>query len=79
MSDEQTNAAMAVLEAVMERAIDEAVAANMNGNAERLQAFFEVLDWAKTQAEVMDLPPFANRSLNDLDPYSLLAPSRKAA
>ena len=57
------------------RAVREASAA---GNSERLQAFVELLSWAKLQAEVLGMPPFANRELRELDPEALLVPQRKA-
>jgi hypothetical protein len=41
-------------------------------------ALFEVIENAKTQAQIAELPPFSNVSLNELDPYSLLA-QREAA
>lgn len=74
-----SDAAMAVLEEILERAVSECIEARAAGNNERALALFEVIDNAKTQAEVSCLGPFANRSLNDLDPYSLLSPQRKAA
>ena len=74
------NAAMAVLEEILERAIDECREANAAGNRERAMALFEVINDAKIQAGIAGLGPFSNRSLNDLDPYSLLYPvQRKAA
>ena len=79
MNDMRTNAAMAVLEEVMERVIDEPNAARQAGQRERLMAFVDVLDWVKTQSDVMDLEPFANHSLNDLEPLTLLAEDRLAA
>lgn len=74
-----TNSAMAVLEEVMERALEEAQEARTAGNRERLMAMVEVLDWAKVQASVLGLQPFANMALRTLDPYSLLAPVKQAA
>jgi hypothetical protein len=79
MADPLTNAAMAVLEEVMERALAEAEDARAGGNRERLAAMVDVLYWAKVQAAALGLPPFANDELNRLDPYSLLAPLREAA
>ncbi|MBP9219106.1 MAG: hypothetical protein KBD39_11170 [Sterolibacterium sp.] len=75
----ETNAAMAVLEQVLEIAYDGAISARDAGNKEKLEAFFEVLDWAKMQAEVMNLPKFSNNTLNELDPYTLLSGKKKAA
>jgi hypothetical protein len=74
-----TNAAMAALEEVMERALDEAREARARGDRPRLAAMVDVLDWAKVQAGIMDLPPFANSELQSLEPYSLLAPAKQAA
>jgi hypothetical protein len=79
MGDQLTNSAMAVLEQVMERALADAEEARAGGNRERLAAMVDVLDWAKVQAGVLGLPPFANDSLNKLDPYSLLTPLRRVA
>jgi hypothetical protein len=77
--DDTTNAAMAVLEEVMERALQEAAEARASGNRERLEAMVDVLDWAKVQAQVMQLPPFANIELRSIEPYSLLAAAQVAA
>lgn len=79
MSDAVTNSALAVLEEIMERALDEAQSARDLNQRERLRAFVEVLSWAKQQAEVMDLPAFANRALNRIDPESLLTSAKRAA
>lgn len=79
MSDAANDSALAVLEEVMERALDEAQTARRLGQRDRLRAFVEVLSWAKQQAAVMDLPPFANHALNQLDPESLLAAAKQAA
>ncbi|MCK7493266.1 MAG: hypothetical protein MZW92_18885 [Comamonadaceae bacterium] len=79
MGDPLTNAAMAVLEQVMERALAEAEEARAGENRERLAAMVDVLDWAKVQADALDLPLFADDALNRLDPYSLLMPLKQAA
>lgn len=73
------DAAMAVLEEVIERAIEECREARSNGNDARAMALFEVVDNAMTQATVAGLGQFSNHSLNGFDPYSLLTPQRKAA
>ena len=78
MAEDRIAAAQVVLEEVMERALEEAREAAAAGNSERLQAFVELLSWAKLQAEVLGMPPFANRELRELDPEALLVPQRKA-
>ena len=78
MAEDRIAAAQVVLKKVMERALEEAREASAAGNSERLQAFVELLSWAKLQAEVLGMPPFANRELRELDPEALLVPQRKA-
>lgn len=41
-----------------------------------LFAYFWVLDWAKQMADALEVD-FLDRELEDLDPYSLLSPSRR--
>lgn len=79
MNEVLTNSALAVIEEIMERALHEAQEARRTGRRDRLMAFVEVLGWAKQQAAVMDLPSFANDSLNRLEPEALLAQKREAA
>jgi hypothetical protein len=74
----EQSAAMAVLEETLEFAVEACREANEQGNAERAFALFEVIDLIRQQADVVGLDKFANKSLNRLDPYSLLA-SRAAA
>jgi len=69
---------MVVLEEVLTMAWEEAIKAGKKDDPfsqGQLMAYFHVLDWAKLQAELAELPPFAYRALNELDPYSLLRKS----
>ena len=79
MVNDEASPARAVLEEVLERALDEAKQARRGGNVERLRAFVEVLSWGKIQAEVAGLGGFSNREIEAIDPESLLAPERRAA
>ena len=79
MTHEVTNAAMAVLEEILERAVDECREAMAEGNTERAKAFFEVIDNAKNQAKIMGIPAFSNTNLEALDPYTLLEKIKRAA
>lgn len=75
----EINAAMAVLEEVLERALADCREAKATGDRSRTMALFEVIENTKTQAKIIGLPPFSNNELNDLDPYSLLSDERHVA
>ncbi len=67
-------AAQTILEGMLAIAITRAI--ETGAAADRVQegkrfAYFDVLSWAKNQAEVMDMP-FADPGIAALDPYSLL-------
>lgn len=75
------NAAYAVLEEVLRRAMDEALILHGRKTLSEedrgaLLAYFNILDWGKQQAEIMGLE-FGDRELQAFDPYVLI--SRKAA
>ncbi|EXJ15099.1 hypothetical protein [Imhoffiella purpurea] len=68
--------AAGVLEEVLRRAMDEGLELRdkdqLNEHDEgALMAYFTLLDWGKSQAELSGIE-FADRELQDFDPYSLL-------
>ncbi|MFO1420785.1 MAG: hypothetical protein U1F59_07625 [Candidatus Competibacteraceae bacterium] len=73
-----------VLEEVLRRALDDALdIARKEVRSEReegeLFAYFSLLDWAKQQADVLDVR-FADQELQAFDPYQLLtAPTTRRA
>jgi hypothetical protein len=74
-------AAYAVLEEVLRLAMDEAVDLRAKDRLSEeehgaLMAYFNILDWGKQQAEIMEIE-FGDKELQSFDPYSLM--SRKAA
>lgn len=76
--------AQVVLEEVLTKALEEAESLAGSTDPEqqgRLFAYFDVLSWAKDQAEVFGVH-FDDRKLESLDPYQLIgkpASLRKAA
>ena len=75
------NASQAILEEVLRRAMDEALALHAkeplsDEDHGALMAYFNLLDWGKQQAAIMEVN-FGDRELNTFDPYTLFG--KKAA
>lgn len=76
-------ALQAVLEQVLTAAIDGALDARKKADKEpfergRLMAYYDVITWAKEQAELMDIT-FADRTLAAFDPDKELLRGKKRA
>lgn len=81
MSKPSESESYAALEEIMRRAMDEAIALQLESplsdeSRGALQAYFNIIDWAKQQADLLDIE-IVDKELKDFDPYSLL--SNKAA
>jgi len=70
-----------VLEEVLRRAMDDAQKlqdSDSEYDRGQLFAYFGILEWGKEQANMMGIE-FADKELQDFDPYTLLSKQQKAA
>ena len=78
----RNSADYALLEEVLRRALDEASelaakAARSDREEGELFAYFNVLEWAKQQAEILGVG-FEDKGIRELDPYRLIGGQRDA-